>query len=349
MTQRELPDFGTNAQTNTRAKRIFNLLSHIPTFLLRFIRLIIFVIVLSPAFCVFLWHYLSCDRIAIYYGDCRCDTSNSDGTTDGKSNATSCATRCKSCQPFFSRHYLDIYGSSSPTRNKPVILFLTGGAYIIGYKMWGTLLARALSQHVLVIVPDYRNYPRVTVEGMVNDIDKSVEWVLRNAEEFGGDRNRVVMVGQSAGAHLGGIVVIKKVLDRLRRVQGLNGDADEHTPLTTNYEANHLRGFISTSSPHNLVLMKQVFHRHGLSCSIQSSIFGSSDNNGRDINGEDIFEKWSTFHLVKKCQGEYTSLRKKGVPGDVAGLSLKDLFPNLCVIHCTNDKTVSAFRCINTF
>jgi hypothetical protein len=46
-----------------------------------------------------------------------------------------------------SRHYLDLYGSQPrPTtiEGKAVVIFLTGGAWIIGYKMWGALLARAL-------------------------------------------------------------------------------------------------------------------------------------------------------------------------------------------------------------
>ncbi|KAL7480724.1 hypothetical protein ACHAW6_006389 [Cyclotella cf. meneghiniana] len=367
---------------NTRPKRILNLLLHIPTFLFRFFRLVTFVIVLSPAFCVFLWHYLTCDRLAVYYGDdcCSCDDKpkkddahKSNGvipqsTTRGHHTIVDVingqSRSCKKCQPFFSRHYLDIYGSRSPTKEKkPVLLFLTGGAYIIGYKMWGTLLARALSPNILVIVPDYRNYPRVTIEGMVDDVDASVDWVLKHVDEYGGDKDRVVLVGQSAGAHLGGLVVVKKVLDRLMRCHLLCGNKDGvhadvndnnvHTPLKTTYEANQLCGFISTSSPQNLVSMRQVFHRHGLSCNVQKSIFGGIEDGGT-ANGEDVFEKWSTFHLVKKCHEEYLHLmgRIKDKLLDHSGESfdfprkstkefdLKDFFPRLCIIHGTNDKTV---------
>ncbi|KAL3798981.1 hypothetical protein HJC23_005120 [Cyclotella cryptica] len=372
-----------STRNNTRPKRILNLLLHIPTFLFRFFRLVTFVVVLSPAFCVFLWHYLTCDRLAVYYGDasCCCDdppqvkdgAPKSNGVLppsatnghDASDNVTNKQPRnCKKCQPFFSRHYLDIYGSRSPSKEKkPVLLFLTGGAYIIGYKMWGTLLARALSPNILVIVPDYRNYPRVTIEGMVDDVDASVDWVLKHVDKYGGDKNRVVLVGQSAGAHLGGLVVVKKVLDRLMRyhwvtcnTDDINGNVRENNvyrSLKTTYKANQLCGFISTSSPHNLVTMRQVFHRHGLSCSVQKSIFGGVEGDDT-VNGNDVFEKWSTFHLVKKCQEEYLSLidriRKKlldcsgqstACPSkDTKEFDLKDWFPRLCVIHGTNDKTV---------
>lgn len=343
---------------STRPKRILNLLSHIPTFLFRFVRLLSFVVVLLPAFCVFLWHYLMCDRLAVYYGDCKCEKkTGSDNTcTQSKVNESpQCnnglkSRRCKVCRPLRSRHYLDIYGSNTPAKDeKPVLLFLTGGAYIIGYKMWGTLLARALAKYVLVIVPDYRNYPAVTVEGMVNDIDMSIEWVFNNVDEFGGDARRIVVVGQSAGAHLGGIIVVQKVLDRLRKLRCMNDMSEStgsntHYHLKTSYEATDLCGFISTSSPINLVRMKQVFHSHGLSCSVQRSIFGGSERDGLDVNGEDVFEKWSTFHMVMKCQDEYLA-SADGTKTDLNGVSaLKDLFPNLCVIHGTNDKTVSPYH-----
>ena len=63
-----------------------------------------------------------------------------------------------------SRHMLDIYlpvEGTAPDK-APVLVFLTGGAWIIGYKMWGALLGRALCPHgVMVVIPDYRNFPQV--------------------------------------------------------------------------------------------------------------------------------------------------------------------------------------------
>ena len=93
----------------------------------------------------------------------------------------------------------------------PVIVFLTGGAWIIGYKMWGALLSRALCPHgVLVVIPDYRNFPQIGAEGMMGDLDMAVEWVKLHIEEYGGDPDNVVLVGQSAGAHLGSMLLLTK-------------------------------------------------------------------------------------------------------------------------------------------
>lgn len=81
--------------------------------------------------------------------------------------------------------YLPVGG---PNKDSPVLIFLTGGAWIIGYKMWGALMGRALCPHgVLLIIPDYRNFPQTDVTGMMFDVDMAIEWVFKNCGEFGGD------------------------------------------------------------------------------------------------------------------------------------------------------------------
>ncbi len=45
---------------------------------------------------------------------------------------------------------------------RPVVIYITGGAWTIGYKAWGSLLGRRLSkQGVMVCCLDYRNFPQV--------------------------------------------------------------------------------------------------------------------------------------------------------------------------------------------
>ena len=43
----------------------------------------------------------------------------------------------------------------------PVVVLVSGGAWIIGYKLWSALIARAISYlGIVVVVPDYRNFPQ---------------------------------------------------------------------------------------------------------------------------------------------------------------------------------------------
>lgn len=85
----------------------------------------------------------------------------------------------------------------------PVVVFVSGGAWIIGYKLWSALVARGLAHFgILVIVPDYRNFPQGNIEDMMDDIRQAVKWTVCNAHRFGGDPDKIVLSGQSAGAHI---------------------------------------------------------------------------------------------------------------------------------------------------
>ena len=77
-----------------------------------------------------------------------------------------------------------------------------GGAWIIGYKLWCALIGRGLSSMgVLTIVPDYRNFPQGDVQDMVSDIVAAVRWTHENARQYGGNPEKMVLAGQSAGRH----------------------------------------------------------------------------------------------------------------------------------------------------
>jgi acetyl esterase/lipase len=69
--------------------------------------------------------------------------------------------------------------SSDP---RPILFFVCGGAWMIGYKMWGALLARILTQTgMTVILPDYRNYPFWgTVPDQIQDVETALRWTFRH-------------------------------------------------------------------------------------------------------------------------------------------------------------------------
>lgn len=55
------------------------------------------------------------------------------------------------------RNKLDLYLPKDTNGPKPVIAFVTGGAWIIGYKAWGSLLGQQLSERdIIVACIDYR-------------------------------------------------------------------------------------------------------------------------------------------------------------------------------------------------
>ena len=101
--------------------------------------------------------------------------------------------------------------ASGPNRGRPVIVFVTGGMWIIGYKAWGALLSVTLMRRGFVVASvDYRNFPQGTVGDMVQDVSSGIGWVRKRAASLGGDPTRVFVVGQSAGAHLSACAVLRQ-------------------------------------------------------------------------------------------------------------------------------------------
>ena len=102
------------------------------------------------------------------------------------------------------RGRLDLYRPSGARGEArlPVIVFLYGGSWSSGVKEGYGFVGRALAaQGFLVAVPDYRLVPEVRFPGFVEDGAAAVKWVRANAARFGGDPDRLVLAGHSAGAY----------------------------------------------------------------------------------------------------------------------------------------------------
>lgn len=154
------------------------------------------------------------------------------------------------------RHTADVYRPCAIRGEKaPTVIFLSGGAWVIGYKAWASLTGRALAAHgCLVFAPDYRNCPQCDVNGMASDVDRAVGWCLEQAGAYGGDRENVVLMGQSAGAHLCALVLLRGAL--------------------TGWNARDLRGFVGISGPYHVPATAAHWKRRGFGQAMFAFIFG---------------------------------------------------------------------------
>ena len=101
-----------------------------------------------------------------------------------------------------SRGRLDLYAPAGAKGPLPVIVFFYGGSWKEGDKESYGWVARALAaQGFLVAVPDYRLVPAVRFPTFLEDGAAAVKWVRANAGRFGGDPERIVLSGHSAGAY----------------------------------------------------------------------------------------------------------------------------------------------------
>jgi acetyl esterase/lipase len=121
------------------------------------------------------------------------------------------------------RRTLDVYAPRRSPAPAPVVVFFYGGAWRIGMKQWHRYIGTALAARgVLVVIPDYRQYPEVRFPYFMNDAAAAVAWAHGNAARFGGDPNRLFLMGHSAG----GQIVTLLALDAtyLRSVGMTQGD-----------------------------------------------------------------------------------------------------------------------------
>lgn len=97
---------------------------------------------------------------------------------------------------------LDVYQPKSADGHAPVVVFLYGGGWDSGakgdYVFAGAALAR---QGFVTVVPDYRLYPEVRWPAFLQDSAAAVAWTKAHAAEYGGDPNKLFLMGHSAGAY----------------------------------------------------------------------------------------------------------------------------------------------------
>ena len=108
-----------------------------------------------------------------------------------------------------SRHTLDIYSSGATAREKPqpVVFWIHGGGWQAGDKSDVELKPKVLVEKGMVFVStNYRLLPEVEMEALIGDVAASLGWVHRNIAEYGGDPNRIIVGGHSAGAQLAAIL-----------------------------------------------------------------------------------------------------------------------------------------------
>lgn len=203
------------------------------------------------------------------------------------------------------RNRLDLYLPKNTDGPKPVVAFVTGGAWIIGYKAWGSLLGQQLSERdIMVACIDYRNYPQGTMSDMVEDASGGISFVCNKIAEYGGDPNRVYLMGQSAGGHIAACALVEQAI----KEAGEGG--------STTWSVLQIKTYFGLSGGYNLFNLVDYFHSRGLYRSIFLSI----------MEGEESLRRFSPEVIVQDPN------LKKAV----------SLLPPIVLFHGTADYSIPA-------
>jgi acetyl esterase/lipase len=105
---------------------------------------------------------------------------------------------------------LDVYvPERAAVEPRPVVVFWHGGRWRDGDKADYRFVGAALAESGYVaLVANYRHYPAVKMPGFMHDAALAALFAAAHAAEYGGDRERLFLMGHSAGAHLAALVTL---------------------------------------------------------------------------------------------------------------------------------------------
>jgi len=100
------------------------------------------------------------------------------------------------------RQRLDVYAPRGAKGHAPVAVFFYGGSWDSGRRQDYGWVGRAMaSRGFVTVVADYRIYPEVLYPVFLQDGAQAVKWAQDHARDYGGDPDRIVLAGHSAGAY----------------------------------------------------------------------------------------------------------------------------------------------------
>ena len=99
---------------------------------------------------------------------------------------------------------MKVYRTPSDRTDRPVILHLHGGGYVLGSpdSMAPQCCAWAKGMDAVVVAPAYRLAPETAFPGNVEDAYAALAWIHDNASQLGVDTSRIAVAGESAGGGL---------------------------------------------------------------------------------------------------------------------------------------------------
>ncbi len=103
---------------------------------------------------------------------------------------------------------MDIFPApESADAPSPIVVYIHGGYWKVGDKAGYRFPAQVFNpKGITWITLNYRLAPDVTLDDIVDDVRSAITWIYHHAADFGGDRDRIIVAGSSAGGHLSGMI-----------------------------------------------------------------------------------------------------------------------------------------------
>ncbi len=98
------------------------------------------------------------------------------------------------------------------TNNKlPVVLYLHGGGWVMGDEYVYDNLIKKISAgaNVAIVFPEYTRAPEAQYPVQINEIYSVLNYVYEHADEMNFDRNKIAIMGDSAGGNMAAVTAMR--------------------------------------------------------------------------------------------------------------------------------------------
>jgi acetyl esterase/lipase len=111
------------------------------------------------------------------------------------------------------RHLLDIYIPENVKAKAPLVVWVHGGAWMVNDKfadmsyMSSTIKSIVEGGYVFASI-DYRYSTKAVFPAQIQDCNKALEFLYKNADKYKIDKERIAVIGFSAGGHLASLMAL---------------------------------------------------------------------------------------------------------------------------------------------
>jgi acetyl esterase/lipase len=113
------------------------------------------------------------------------------------------------------KHLLDIYLPPNAKGKVPLVIFVHGGGWLgndkyadIGYMK--KTVAEVVSSGFALASIDYRFSTQSIFPAQIQDCNRAISYLFDNADKYGLDKNRIAVMGFSAGGHLASLIGLSR-------------------------------------------------------------------------------------------------------------------------------------------
>ena len=139
----------------------------------------------------------------------------------------------------------DVHYTVDSDNLKPIIVYFHGGGWTAYSKHIFTTLTRRLAKMGYVVFNcNYTLAPKHKMEEILQDCTFAIKKAMKIAKDFGGDSNKIILAGDSAGTHISSMIMARSIdgdrgcknfKDKIKALILLYGVYDLETMLTSGF------------------------------------------------------------------------------------------------------------------